>query len=420
MKILLVHPHDIFDHHEPWTIRIENIAREFVRMGHTVKLIHFLQETSIEKHTRHPYGFEVISLRRRGEWKRFMKNFREILTEIEWADIVHFQKCFHYVSLPVLFGCYKFRKPVHYDWDDLEEAIYETSAHPPSRYIHFFLNTFERILPTMVDTVSVASAELRRKCVSLGIPSQRIFNTPVGADLGTFNGSVSGERIKKRFNAGGKLVVYIGQLNGAQYTHLFVKAVSKIREKNPHTRYLIIGSGSKSRDLQELAKCLKVDDAIMFLGALRHEMVPQYLAAADIAVACFEDNEITRCKSPLKVVEYLSAGKAIVASAVGEVKTMLEGCGILVKPGSSDALAEGVQRLLNDDTLIETMGLLARQKAEEKYNWPRVAKELINAYAVALGKKKSIALEMNGYAKKIVFKEENSSVEEIKREEIIV
>ncbi len=385
MKIVMLHPHDLFDSHEPWTIRIESIAREFIRMGHSVRVIHFIRDTSLEKYTIHPYGFHVVSLKRRGGWRFFRDNFREVLHEVRKADMVHFQKCFHYVSLPVLFGCCFFSKPVHYDWDDLEEAIYAASAHPPNWMIHFFLKTFEKMLPAMVDTVSVASKELKNMCLSCGVPSEKIFDAPVGADLAKFGDHVSGERMKKRFGNKKKLVLYLGQLNGAQYTRLFIQAVSELKEESPEARYLIIGSGSKFKALKRLAMRLGVGDDIQFIGAIRHEMVPQYLAAADITVACFEDNEITRCKSPLKVVEYLAAGKAIVASAVGEVKTMLEGSGILVTSGSSHALADGIRQLLKDESKIQELGLLARKKAEERYNWPRIAQNIMSAYQVALG-----------------------------------
>ncbi len=388
MKILLVHPHDIFDPHEPWTIRIESIAREFVRMGHEVKLIHFIYETSVEKHTRHPYGFEIVSLKRRGGLGLFKYNFKEIIREIKWADIVHFQKCFHYVSLPVICGCLLCSKPVHYDWDDFEEAIYLSSAHPPNWMVHFFLRTFERMLPRMVNTVSVSSNEIKNMCLSLGVPADRIFDAPVGADLKTFGDHIDGEHIRKRYNPPGKLVLYLGQLNGAQYTNLFIEAVSLLKKKSPDTRYLIIGSGSKFNQLKKMTQQLGVDEVIRFVGAVRHELVPKYLAAGDITVACFEDNEITRCKSPLKVVEYLAAGKAIVASAVGEVKTMLDGCGVLVKPGSARALAEGLLSILKDDEKIGELSTLARKRSEEKYNWHVVAKNLLCAYEVSLGERR--------------------------------
>lgn len=210
MKILMMHPHDLFDPHEPWTIRIESIAREFLKMKHEVKVVHFIRNTSLEKYTIHPYGFEVISLKRRGGLRSLKKNFKELINEIKWADIVHVQKCFHYVSLPALIGSYCFYKPIHYDWDDLEDAIYYASAHPPNWMIHFFLRTFESVLPKIVDTVSVASHELKQKCCALGVAPERIFDAPVGADLHSFGTHISGEVIRKRFHPKGKLVLFSG------------------------------------------------------------------------------------------------------------------------------------------------------------------------------------------------------------------
>jgi glycosyltransferase involved in cell wall biosynthesis len=383
MKILLLHPHDVFDPLEPWTIRIVNIAKELVRRKHDVRLIHFVHETSIEKRTLHPDGFQIVSLKRRGGLRLFTTNFKEIFNEVTWADIVHVQKCFHYVSLPALYSAFVQKKPIHYDWDDYEEAIYLVSAHPPRKMVHFFVRTFERILPRLVDTVSTASEELKKMCLALGISPTKLFDAPVGADLAHFGAQVSGEKVRKHFGEKELFVLYLGQLNGAQYTHLFIETVSILKKQGVKGCYIIVGSGNSFKNLKALAVDLGVDDVIHFVGAIRHDLVPAYLSAADITVACFEDNEITRCKSPLKIVEYLAAGKAIVASAVGEVRTMLKDCGVLVKPGSASALAEGIKVLAKNPAMRSELGKRARKRAEEKYNWPAVVDNLLKAYEVA-------------------------------------
>ena len=145
-----------------------------------------MNKVYVEKYTKHQDGFTIVSLKRWGGSRMFTKNISTILKEIQLADIVHFQKCFHYVCLPALAGALIYDKPVHYDWDDLEEAIYKVSTNKPSRMIHFFLKTFERILPTIVDTVSVASEELKKKCINLGVPVEKIYDAPVGADLSKY------------------------------------------------------------------------------------------------------------------------------------------------------------------------------------------------------------------------------------------
>ncbi len=78
-----------------------------------------------------------------------------------------------------------------------------------------------------------------------------------------------------------------------------------------------------SYEAKKLAHELRLNDHLIFTGEVPHLDIPLYIAAADVTVACFEDNEQSRCKSPLKVVEYMASGKAIVASRMGEIQKMI-------------------------------------------------------------------------------------------------
>ncbi len=102
-----------------------------------------------------------------------------------------------------------------------------------------------------------------------------------------------------------------------------------------------------------------------------------------MAVSCFVKNDITLCKSPLKVAEYMACGKAIVASDVGELKNMVGGVGLLTKPGDVDSLSYGIDRILKNEPLGKTLGVLARERAVEKYNWEYTAMNLLKAYNFA-------------------------------------
>jgi len=147
---------------------------------------------------------------------------------------------------------------------------------------------------------------------------------------------------------------------------------------------MIVGSGADLIRLKDLAKELRVDDKVIFTGAIKYKLVPKYIAAADVAVACFEDNDITRSKSPLKIVEYMASGKAIVASNVGEVPTMLDGCGILTEPGNVYSLAKGIIRFLEDEKLRKGCERKARKRAEKEYKWEVTANNLLRAYEMTI------------------------------------
>ena len=112
--------------------------------------------------------------------------------------------------------------------------------------------------------------------------------------------------------------------------------------------------------------------------------VAEYIALADVCCATFEDNDITRAKSPLKIAEYLASGKPVVASDVGEVKKMIEGAGLLIPPGDAKGTAEGIIMMLKDENKRFEFGKKAREKAEKTFNWQRTSANIMEAYNMAI------------------------------------
>jgi len=176
------------------------------------------------------------------------------------------------------------------------------------------------------------------------------------------------------------MVLYIGQLHGAQYIDLFIKAAKEVLSKNTEVVFMIVGEGFMERNLRDLALRLGISDKVIFTGAVAHNEIPRYIAAADVCVAAFKDTKVTRCKSPLKIAEYMACGKAVVASNVGEVRRMLGGVGILVDPDDANSLAEGILRIIGDKDLGDRLGKFARIRVEEKYNWVKTTANLFVAY----------------------------------------
>jgi len=67
----------------------------------------------------------------------------------------------------------------------------------------------------------------------------------------------------------------------------------------------------------------------------------------------------------------------------GEVPGMLGDCGLLVKPGSPDNIAQGVETCIDDASLRAQMGERARRRAEQVFSWKRSCQSLAEAYEVA-------------------------------------
>ena len=387
MKILMVHPHDLFSPMEPWTIRIVKFAEELAVKGHEVMIAYFPM-TSCDESVFH--GIRISPLDRTISAGSLMRNTALLCKWAKWADIVHFQKSQFYAALPAVLAAYWTGKSLHYDWDDWEEKIFYASIPrmtPTAFLTGLSFQWLERSLPFLADSVSVASEALKKLALQRGADPTKVVLAPVGADLQQFRPDRSPGEIRKKYGIEGALLVfYHGQLHSCQYARLFLEAIKLISgTRNPgRLKFMIMGSGSDLGSLKTFARESGIEDKVIFTDFVPHADIPQHIAAADICVVPFDDNGVTRCKSPLKLVEYIASGKPVVAGDVGEVRNMLDGAGLLVEPGNPGALAKGILELAGNEPLRRTMATAARQRAEAKYNWRCSAENLEKTYQADL------------------------------------
>jgi glycosyltransferase involved in cell wall biosynthesis len=149
----------------------------------------------------------------------------------------------------------------------------------------------------------------------------------------------------------------------------------------PEAHGLIVGGHAGEPDLgrvTRLADQLGIADRITFTGLVEPANVAAFLQSADVLVLPNPASAIsTRFTSPLKLFEYLAAGRAIVASDLPAIREVLhdEVEALLVPPGNADALAAAIRRLLNDRALGSRLARAAADAAPQ-YSWERRAERL--------------------------------------------
>jgi glycosyltransferase involved in cell wall biosynthesis len=172
-------------------------------------------------------------------------------------------------------------------------------------------------------------------------------------------------------------VAYAGHLYAWKGVDVLLEAIARV----PDVRCLIIGGQEKEPDLDRLrtlATRLGIEGRVAFRGHVPPWAVPDALAQADILALPNPASAIsTHSTSPLKLFEYMAAGKAIVASNLPAVREVLtdEVTALLVTPGDREALAAGVRRLMGDAGLRGRLADAALEAVAE-YSWDRRAERL--------------------------------------------
>ena len=167
-------------------------------------------------------------------------------------------------------------------------------------------------------------------------------------------------------------VGFVGSLKAWHGTDLLVAAVRRLRHP---PRLVIVGDGPERDRLEHLARPL--GDRAVFTGALPPEQVPAALAQMDVTVAPYPRD--ATYFSPLKVFEYMAAGTAVVATAVGQIPSIIEHgrTGLLVRHGDPAALAGAIRRLQQEDLLRRSLGARARTVVRHLHSWTGIVEKIL-------------------------------------------
>ena len=146
-------------------------------------------------------------------------------------------------------------------------------------------------------------------------------------------------------------------------------------------RGFIVGGHAKEPDLgrlKALASSLGISDRVTFTGLVEPGRVADLLRQADVVALPNPPSAIsTRFTSPLKLFEYMAAGRPIVASDLPSVREVLhhDVDALLVTPGDPAAMAAAIERLLADPALATRLADAALS-AVPAYSWDRRAERL--------------------------------------------
>jgi len=251
----------------------------------------------------------------------------------------------------------------------------------------------ERMIWCGADLIVVVSESLRRHLQEAGVRPERIRVLPNAVDANLFHNRLDGEPVRKRFHLGSRFVVgFLGTFKQWHGADLLMEAFQRLHQGDPDMHLLLVGDGPLRESLQEKIRQAGLEHEVTLAGKVTHQEVPLYLATMDVAVAPYPDLSKFYF-SPLKLFEYMAAGRAIVASRLGQIaEVIVDGeSGLLFKPGDVEDLVRCIRRLREDSRLRLALGKQASMTSRS-YTWSKNASQVVAWVEALVGGAQQLSL----------------------------
>lgn len=234
----------------------------------------------------------------------------------------------------------------------------------------------DRHLPRRADACIVLHADAARDLPADGVDPARVHVIPPG--IGRCDPPADGpEAVRRRWGLGaGPLVLYSGNLDTYQDLGLLLAAFAHVRGRRPQAQLVLAthlpAGGRREREVRR-----GLGAGAHLLMGVDWEAMCALLAAAAVAVCprgvCWG--------FPIKVLNYMAAGRPIVAAAGSAQGLAPLETALVVPNGDAGALAQAIVQLLDDPDLAARLGRTARSAVERHYTWPACAAAVERVYA---------------------------------------
>lgn len=179
------------------------------------------------------------------------------------------------------------------------------------------------------------------------------------------------------------ILLSVSRLIKTKGIDLNLYAFKKLLSKYDDLIYLIIGKGPMQLHLENLAKELKIEKKVKFIGFLPHKKIMQYMFSCDIFVLPSWQETLG-----LVYIEAMAHGKPVIGVKGQGIDGIVEHKrnGMLVEPKDIDSLVEMIAYLIDHPQEAKKMGERAKKLVLENYTWEKNAEKTIKIYKEILRK----------------------------------
>jgi glycosyltransferase involved in cell wall biosynthesis len=264
------------------------------------------------------------------------------------------------MALPVTYAIARLKRKPFILWTGIWERL-QTPAHrlffPLTRYIY-----------QHADAIVVYGEHVKRYLISEGVPGERIFVAAHAVDNPAYNRAVSDEELaalrhQLKIGHQQKVVLYLGRLEEGKGLNFLLDAFEALCQQDDVV-LVLAGAGSEATNLQQLVHDKGINENVRFAGYVSSHQTIEYYALACVYVLPSITTATFKEPWGLVVNEAMNQGTPVIATdavgaaAGGLVQDSING--FIVPERNSAALAQALQRILEDPMMSEGMSQQAR------------------------------------------------------------
>ena len=159
-----------------------------------------------------------------------------------------------------------------------------------------------------------------------------------------------------------------------------IKKYDVILNKNPNTKFLIIGGGFQFNRLESLIKEKNLNSNIILTGFLPQQVLPEYLSLADICIQPFETNYVTNRILPSKILEYFACGKAVLSTPLKGTVEILPDESFGITYATQNIFVEKLSELLSNEIKLEELGRQGYDYVIQNHDLDVLSKKIIEKF----------------------------------------
>jgi len=300
--------------------------------------------------------------------------------QVVWAANPNFFSMFP----AVIYSIY-YRVPIVRNVDDLwPEAVYDLGYFKSSivRKLLDFVSKLTYVIPMAITPISRSYKEAIVD--RYGIDEKKISVIEHGVDLSVFHPVM----IEDSSYGGSFVVMYSGLLGVAYDFDVVLDAARRLSSFND-ILFVIRGFGELKEEINRKIVKYSLSNVTLDTTLVDKSSLTEVLNSAHVFILPMKPLEAPERGLPTKILEYQACGKPIICCSEGESARYVSSTksGIVVRPGDSEALANAILRLHEDERLRRELGMNGWNHISRNMNFEKIGERMVRVFSKVINHK---------------------------------